>query len=128
MGTPRTWKKALIKVVLGMTFLMLFVPQLSYKFYLCANNPSWTFKAQSSRHLSHEQQAYRTIVLEHCRPLSIDKRYSPKHHLDASMPVEIRSIQDLDRDRIQQTHRTITLAHPDELTRLLRGPPAPSFS
>jgi hypothetical protein len=92
MGTPDNLKKAVIKIMLGMVFLLVFLPQLSYKFYLCANNPSWTFKAQDLAQISHQRAGIRNITFEHCRPLSIDKRYSLKH-IVALLPAGVECIR-----------------------------------
>ena len=129
MGTPRTckWKKAVIKTLLGTAFLLVLMPQLSYKFYLCANNPSWTFRTQSLARISHEKPAAGNIAFEHCRPLSIDKRYCPKH-LDVLSPLEIGFISEQSCDAAFVMCPACKLSFLPGFSYALRGPPTPFFS
>lgn len=128
MGTSGTWKKAVIKGILAMAFLLLFIPQLSYKFYLCSNNPSWTFKAQSSPRVSHARTVGQTITYVHCLPLSIDKRYCLEHCIGI-LPVERQSTHINGSGPVYTTRGAPSLADLCVMTCALRGPPpASAFS
>lgn len=125
METPGTWKKALMKGMLVMTFMLLFVPQLSYKFYLCVNNPSWTFKVQNSSRVSHVRAVGQTITYEHRLPLSIDKRYCLKHGIGI-LRVEKQSVRIKCSGPIYATTAAPRFANVFSITYSLRGPPPAS--
>lgn len=78
--TTRNCNKTVMRCLIGFAALVLFVPQLSYKFYLCANNPTWTCKYRISKGAPPPPASTPVISFshQHCRPLSIDKRYDLK--------------------------------------------------
>jgi|SRR6185437_4073011 hypothetical protein len=125
METPGTCKKVLMKGMLVMTFLLLFVPQLSYKFYLCVNNPSWTFKAQKSSRVSPVRTVSQTITYAHCLPLSIDKRYCLKHCIGL-LRAEMRSVRISCPGPVYATTGAPGFANVFAITCSLRGPPPAS--
>ncbi|HVS96030.1 MAG TPA: hypothetical protein VHE54_06070 [Puia sp.] len=73
------WNNTVLQCLFGIASLILFAPQLSYKFYVCANSPSWT-SGTHFRATAHQVRVQASSIAdEHCRPLSIDKRYDWKH-------------------------------------------------
>lgn len=125
MKTPGTVKNAISKGMLVMTLLLLLLPQLSYKFYLCVNNPSWTFKAQNSSRVSHVRPVGQTITYEHCLPLSIDKRYCLKHCIGL-LRVEMQSVRINCPGPVYATTRAPGFATVIAIAYALRGPPPAS--
>jgi hypothetical protein len=96
MKTPtiKCWDKKLLHGLFGLASLLLLVPQLSYKFYLCANRPAWVHKHR----ISHTQEPaagthLASITHLHCRPLTIDKRYDLKYLFAlAPAPAQVHTI------------------------------------
>jgi hypothetical protein len=70
-----------MQCLLGFVALILFLPQLSFKFYICANNPTWTHEYRCIMGASGvpADRQVASFTYEQCRPLSIDKRYDLKN-------------------------------------------------
>ncbi len=65
------------KVLIALTCLLLFVPQLSYKFYLAANIPTVFANQQLSfAHVGHSTNVHSSFGHDRRHRLRIDKRYA----------------------------------------------------
>lgn len=72
----RLQRRFIIKAIVGVASLLFFLPQLSYKFYLCANVPTASY--QSNVISRHPDPVCSSLMHERHHPLSIDKRYTFK--------------------------------------------------
>lgn len=130
MKTPMTKNrnKAPMQCLCGLAVLVLFVSQLSYKFYVCANNPAWRYKYHLSRDTPPPQAATRIIfhTYQHCRALSLDKRFDLKL-LFTLAPIEATADSWILRPAEPLCYPALSIfpicrkAHP------LRGPPSIVF-
>lgn len=72
----------MVKAIIALAGLLAVTPQISYKFFLCANLPAGAFKAHHrAPHVAQVRDAGSGSRLAHERHhrLSIDKRYTAKH-------------------------------------------------
>lgn len=122
-GTPgaENLQKAVKKCLVGMAFLLVFLPQLSYKFYLCAN-PGWKTFTHGGLSRAQEQNLSRTIGTEHCRHLSVDKRYGLKY-FPVLLPFQIDLVSRTNGQLAYTAERSSPFSSPDGLCPSLRGPP-----
>jgi len=107
--------------------MVLFVPRLSYKFYLCANNPSLTCKYHRAGDIRPSLAAIRIIpfTYEGCRPLSIDKRYDFKV-LFALAPVATTTAAGI-LPPVLLSEPAPAAFGSDRVRRPLRGPPPSGY-
>ncbi|HLZ88853.1 MAG TPA: hypothetical protein VKQ52_16475 [Puia sp.] len=121
----RLHRRSLVKAAMAFAGLLFFVPQLSSKFYLCANAPVDPFAVRCISHDGNRPADPSGSSLAHERhpSLSLDKRYTVKH-VFALLPVSPGLCERCADGPETCTVGTPPAVHPPQSSHRLRGPPS----
>jgi hypothetical protein len=123
-STTKNRNKTPMQCLFGLAVLVLFVPRLSYKFYVCANNPAWVCRSRCTKDTRRPRPGARIIAptYQHCRPLSIDKRYDLKLLIGLG-PVEALTPESVSPAAVLTDHLSPSVSRIRRVAHPLRGPP-----
>ena len=126
MKTPmvKYFRHFLIRVVIAFTGVLVIAPQVSYKFYLCANLPAPSLKTSHKTHVRSSLADVAGSLLKHERRhrLTIDKRYTVKL-VFALLPARLSISEQSMCTVIPVMPKPVSGADPFLIDHRLRGPP-----